>query len=455
MSQTFHCPNCNGPLTGATHEMVIECPFCGSSVVVPESLRASRGDAATTATPVFEQAEVLAQIMAQLQAGHKIEAIKLYRNLTGQGLKEAKDAIDRLQQGEPVIIQSEPVQASRIKVQVSPEAVKTVVKAGTGMGCLASLFIIGMVIITIGVPLYFALPELRQGIGALLVLTTLTPQATATPTPVPLAQLSLAFGRAGSGPGYFEDARTISVDPQGRIFVGDYSPGRIQAFDAAGSFLWQYLTPGDTDYIDGLAADLTGKLYALVGRDIHVFAAETGQLLAEWETAPGHVGWYEVIAVTPKAEVVAVHPRELVKYDSQGNLVLHLGGVQQSFIETIGVSEFGLRFTGLAVDGQGNLYLSTSENFVLKLDENGHLIDRLPGVLADDDIETIAVDGQGNIAWVYTYNPVLSDPNGKILGDFESGFLSDAEFNLKGQLVGISRNPPQVEVYTLLLPPRR
>lgn len=455
MSQTFHCPNCNAPLAYDAPDMVVECPFCGSSVVVPESLRARQAAATASPAQAFEPAGALAQIVAQLQAGRKIEAIKLYRNLTGQGLKESKDAIEQLERGEPIAIHSGPVQASRIKVQVSPETAKTVVKAGTGLGCLAILFIIGMIAITVGVPLYFALPELRQGLDTALALTTPTPQPTATPTPTPFAQLSLAFGQEGSGPGYFADARTMSVDSQGRVFVGDYSPGRIQAFDAGGSFLWQHLTPDDTDYIKGLAADLSGKLYALVGRDIHVFAAETGEPLAEWATAPDHIGWYEVIAVAPRGEVIAVHPRELVKYDPQGNLLLHLGGAQQDFIETIGVSEFGINFTGLAVDSAGNLYLSTSENFVLKLDENGALIDRLPGVLTDDDIETIAIDGQGNIAWIYTYNPVISDQNGKVLGDFKSGFLSDAEFNLKGQLVGISRNPPQVEVYTLTSSPNQ
>ena len=31
-----------------------------------------------------------------LQSGNKIEAIKLYRELTGAGLKEAKDAVERI-----------------------------------------------------------------------------------------------------------------------------------------------------------------------------------------------------------------------------------------------------------------------------------------------------------------------------------------------------------------------
>ncbi|MCB9098502.1 MAG: ribosomal protein L7/L12 [Anaerolineales bacterium] len=445
MPQTFHCPNCNGPLEYAAEQVVIECQFCGSAVVVPESLRTRPTDFAATATQAVEQVEALAEIMAYLQAGRKIEAIKRYRGLTGLGLKEAKEAVERLERGEPLVIHRGSGQVSGVQVQGSAEAAKTVVKAGMGLGCL----IIGLIVVIVGAAVYVALPQLRQGADTLLALSSPTPEPTATPTPTPFAQLSLAFGQAGSGPGYLADARTMSVDPQGRVFVGDYSPGRIQAFDAGGSFLWQYLTPGKTDYINGLAANLGGTLYALVGRDIQVFAADTGELTARWEPAPDHVGWYEVIAVTPKGEVVAAHPRELVKYDAQGNLLLHRGGVQQDFIKTVGVQEGGIRFGGLAVDGAGNLYLSTNKNFVLKLTEDGTLIDRLPGVVADAALETLAVDGQGRIAWIYTYHPVLSDPTGRILGDFKSGFLSDAEFNVQGQLVGISRNPPQVEVYSL------
>jgi ribosomal protein L7/L12 len=35
------------------------------------------------------------QIQAALRSGNKIEAIKLYREMTGVGLAEAKDAIDK------------------------------------------------------------------------------------------------------------------------------------------------------------------------------------------------------------------------------------------------------------------------------------------------------------------------------------------------------------------------
>jgi ribosomal protein L7/L12 len=52
---------------------------------------------ATTATPAG-----LEGVRQALAAGRKIEAIKLYRELTGLGLKESKDAVEAMQAGAPV-----------------------------------------------------------------------------------------------------------------------------------------------------------------------------------------------------------------------------------------------------------------------------------------------------------------------------------------------------------------
>ena len=43
-------------------------------------------------------AEKMAALSDALLAGKKIQAIKLYRDLTGEGLKESKDAIEELEQ---------------------------------------------------------------------------------------------------------------------------------------------------------------------------------------------------------------------------------------------------------------------------------------------------------------------------------------------------------------------
>lgn len=44
-------------------------------------------------------------ILQELRSGNKINAIKLYREQTGVGLKEAKDVIDALERGEIVALE--------------------------------------------------------------------------------------------------------------------------------------------------------------------------------------------------------------------------------------------------------------------------------------------------------------------------------------------------------------
>ena len=41
--------------------------------------------------------DINSPVMAELQAGRKIQAIKVRRSITGEGLKEAKEYVDKLQ----------------------------------------------------------------------------------------------------------------------------------------------------------------------------------------------------------------------------------------------------------------------------------------------------------------------------------------------------------------------
>jgi ribosomal protein L7/L12 len=60
------------------------------------------------------------QIAASLRDGHKIEAIKRYRELYGVGLKEAKDAVEAIQAGTPLPT-PEPVQVEGPEPTLQPE----------------------------------------------------------------------------------------------------------------------------------------------------------------------------------------------------------------------------------------------------------------------------------------------------------------------------------------------
>ncbi len=400
-------------------------------MIVPEELRSPANTG-----PETIQVLDLSAIMAEMRAGRKINAIKLYRELTAVGLKEAKDAVEQMEAAGWDISQH-----SQVNFQVTTDTLRPAAPPPTKRsgGLLVVFSILVVVLVALG-----AVASLFSFSPAVSIIQ---PTPTLIPSPTPFAQSVLAFGSAGTGAGYFKDARSVAVDAKGRIFVGDYIPGRIQAFSADGTFLWQYLTSSETDYVISLAASLDGRLYAEVGRNIAVFDAENGKPLAKWEPSEQTIGYYDALAVTPRGEVLAVMERELVKFDGQGSVLMQVGGMEVDFLKLVGIKDGSPDIIGMAVDGTGNIYVGMSDNYILKLADDGSLIDRLNGE-GSGGMDAIAVDGQGRIAWGYTSKIVLTDSEGRYLGDFKVPFMRDMEFNIKGQLVAMHNTDPQIRVYS-------
>src|SRR5436190_3804330 len=121
MPQDFNCPNCGAPLDyKGGDDVTLRCPFCNTSVIVPQELRTPSAASATTfdldqfnqlagreplaGEPLAGQADKLQEIGRLVRENKKIEAIKLYREIFRVGLKEAKDAVDALAEGRPVTL---------------------------------------------------------------------------------------------------------------------------------------------------------------------------------------------------------------------------------------------------------------------------------------------------------------------------------------------------------------
>ncbi len=112
--EVFQCPSCGANLSyDGGPETSFPCQFCGTTVVVPEEMRphtaapgaadyAGLGQGAAGAMPL----DKLAEIKRLTQNGQKIEAIKVYREITGVGLREAKEAVERLEAGQPLVFTS-------------------------------------------------------------------------------------------------------------------------------------------------------------------------------------------------------------------------------------------------------------------------------------------------------------------------------------------------------------
>jgi ribosomal protein L7/L12 len=65
---------------------------------IPHSNTTSSASPWGSASTASTRADVPAEVWAALQSGNKIAAIKIYRERTGVGLKEAKDAVDQIEQ---------------------------------------------------------------------------------------------------------------------------------------------------------------------------------------------------------------------------------------------------------------------------------------------------------------------------------------------------------------------
>jgi ribosomal protein L7/L12 len=111
MAKTFNCPACGGPLEYAREaEITIRCPYCHNTVIVPDDLRGSLrvGGAASlgawpkpgeAALPLIDPQQLEKEIRELLAARQKINAIKLFRQVTGAGLKQAKEAVEGIEVG--------------------------------------------------------------------------------------------------------------------------------------------------------------------------------------------------------------------------------------------------------------------------------------------------------------------------------------------------------------------
>src|SRR5215218_7817363 len=97
------------------------------------------------------------------------------------------------------------------------------------------------------------------------------------------ANVLLDFGKEGIGPGMFSDARSIAVDGSGRIYVGEYTGGRIQVFDPSGKFVTQWSIGNRKTILRGLAADRKGTVYVADGGRIDRYRGETGEKLGQVE----------------------------------------------------------------------------------------------------------------------------------------------------------------------------
>lgn len=413
MPQAFKCPSCGAPLEYRGGDFQ-KCDYCESNILVPKNELESGPDIGFDS--MIGRAHGLKEIVTLARAGKKIEAIKVYRELFGVDLATAKDAVERLERGESVSFRNVSfVQAK----QLSPEATKTVMKAvGIFSGSMLAIAIIPVVLIVVIVG--FVLWQVKGALDRAVPPIRTTPSSSSTkPSP---GQKLMQFGSDGIGAGQFKDNRTVTVGQDGKIYVGEFSGGKVQVFDSEGKFLTQWLTEGKL-VISELAADRSGNIWILSASNIESYRADTGQLVGK-----KMVPFLQDIAVGSdgKIYVTPTNNGSIVVYDGSFKIVSEYKDAAQK-------ANAATNFSQIAVDGNLNIYVADRKNGdICKFSPAGEFQNRfITGIRNPEDIK---IDNNGRIFISDTGTITVLNSDGQKIDSFEAKQSFGIALNDAGEL---------------------
>jgi DNA-directed RNA polymerase subunit RPC12/RpoP len=462
MTESFRCPSCSAPLE-FEGKPVQKCRFCGSNVIVPANVLQSSPSFGGVGSMDFGDLSALtgkalkiAEIQGLIQSGSKIHAIKVFREAFGVGLKEAKDAVEAMEEGRSVDISGMQIRSTNVHPHIQGDAQdhKVLKKVGYAVGAPSLLsFVITFAIVAaaiVGVFLivYFTLGKPVEETSAPFSAPPAAPVSQERePVEASIARELLKFGGEGTGAGKFKDNRTIAVDADGKIYSGDFSGGRIQIFDADGNFLSQILNNTNRS-VDALAVDRKGNLFVLQGYDVYRLNKETGEELGKQRVdfaSDMALGLDGKVYVSGRRGGVTVLSAELQKLKS----IVPGKDLGLDYIEQI------------ALDGTGNLFLLDARSLaVFKLAPDGKLLTRfggrgsgspgdMPEAMFSGMVTDLAVDSQGRLYVSQVSRVSVFDAGGNFLNDFQATQAFGMALNERDELFAAAR--PFVVKYKLNL----
>ncbi len=449
MAEVFKCPSCSAPLE-FEGKMMQKCKFCQSNVVVPsEMMRNSNAFGGAGALDFGDlsalkgKALQIAEIQKLIQSGQKIYAIKLFRETFGVGLKEAKDAVDAMEEGKSIDISGMKIQTANLRANPTVIKIPKSVGAVVGGSILASFIIPAIFVVgVLGIIFYFVWTSMNRAVEQFTPLQEVTnnqiPQ-NRTQEVASIAQEILKFGGEGIGAGKFRDNRTIATDTQGRIFSAEFS-GSIQVFDANGNFLTQIIVDTTNPFAD-LATDRKGNLFVLENYNLHRFKIENGENLGKTR-----IDNALDLAIGLDGKIyISTQNGEIQVFDAEG---VKLNTIQLG-------KQFNLKdISEIAIDGAGNFVaLDGATSVIYKFTPNGKVLTRFGGknhksasMFAGIPYD-LAVDSQGRIYASQVSRISIFDANGNYLTDFKTTQAFGMVFNDKDELFVASR--PFVVKYKL------
>jgi len=411
MSHSLNCPNCGAPLEYDGNDPIIRCPYCNSSVIVPENLRARPSFSSKPSNLTFGGAGDLGELINQArrinevknlaESGQMDEAVALYRQITGSDEFSARQAVGRLSSGQPVTltgmsadeVMSQVRMSSGPGIQVQTLDSRTTRQIGGWLGCFIAfvvIFILASVLIPVGLAMVgaFAASDIDKIINDI--------SGVESPLDDGFASQEWSFGGEGTGPGKFADVRAIGAARDGgAVFAANFDDGRVQVFDGQGNFQTQWVIPKEISdpYFDTMAVGRDGVVYIPVFGKILKFDSQGNSL-----GAIEHKGYrFEDLDIALDGSIVAIANGEDIVWLTAGGEIQQV--VEDAVSSVSGDSELSCK---LAVDGTGRVYvLARFNDGVFIFGADGRFINRF-GSAGDEQGQfrapyEIAVDSQGRI----------------------------------------------------------
>jgi DNA-directed RNA polymerase subunit RPC12/RpoP len=375
MAEIFECPSCGGSLElDHDHDNLVRCQYCGKNVVVPEALRRT--------------------LQKPVEPGAKVVSIHTPVNW----------------QAPKTINVGQIVSCSIIFVVVF-------IIGTTLLSIVAPLVMTGLVAKVIGDStgiLEGFNPTRVAGQSPQIILTVPSiSDLIGTPTPPPpgFASLVLAFGAEGTGPGRFDDTRSVAVDPDGFIYTAEFSDHRIQKFNPQGKYETGWMADG-SNAVMSMAASRNEIIYIVSTGEIYKYDT-AGQFIGKVEKP--NRDYIESVVITADNGLVATSNESVYRFDANEQLQFQIVKAYQT------ASDNGRIIAGASVDGQGNIFVPIRyaqqgkfKTAIFIFSPDGEYMDRFgsegdqPGQFRA--LNALAVDGQGriyvsDIKGIHVYTP--------------------------------------------------
>lgn len=421
MLQVIKCPSCAAPLE-CDGDAFEKCDFCGSQVAVNQNNVFTQNSFGFDG--LLQQAHKLKDILRLARSGRKIDAIKLYRETFGVGLKEAKDAVERLENGQSVNFQKVQFYTPPA-INVNPEAVKTTVKIfGGAMTLVFAIGILGA-LLGVGVAIFAVYVSFKQSPPNNYPTSASPSQPTVINSS--FAKEILRFGGDGNGAGKFTDNRTVAIDGEGRIYSEDYQGGRVQVFDKDGKFLNQWFVKDKEAVLLSLTANRKGTVFITQpGGKITAYEGTIGNILKDTK-----LNITSALYPTSDGKIIAASRNDILLIDENLNVV--------STFKNASVSA-GIKngFNYLATNGLGEIFATTDDGKDLaKFSADGKFVDRFK--IKPPGIKDMAIDPKGRIFFTDGSSIYVYQADGTLVNSFSASQCFSLIFNDQGELLTATR----------------